>query len=509
MLFYHMNLFIMLQRPVISKSIISSSFATPFRVYHWNPIDHRSLRFYSSHRRAHRQTHKDKPKTLPPLDASQLEHSVSQLPPRFTPEDLCKTLNVQSHPLVCLHLFNFASNQPRFKHNMSTFFITIKKLGSAQLFEEFDIVVNQALAVPIPSSEPLFNTIIYYYTESRKLSRAINIFKHMKKSKDSLSRPSIKTYNLLFTAMLSRGSNSYINHIYMETIRCLFRQMVNDGIEPDIFSLNSMIKGYVLSLHLNDALRIFHQMGIVYKCLPNEHSYSHLIHGLCAQGRSKNAMQLYGEMVKKEFVPSEKAYNSLVNCLAIAGEVNEAVRLLWEMFEKRKLGDFITYQTVLDALGREGRVNDALDLLREFKEKDIEFMNMTYLDGDNWRFIESDSRFGTSCSLCIVWPLMLSGPPFEKHLIEHWRRKQVRKILESSGKRHSMQHFLVEEMLAKSRSYSGRVYVPKDFRIFSIQVPPKRSRAEYFCKEYARPLQVQNYLTESSRRAVMFFWEQL
>ncbi|PON80434.1 Pentatricopeptide repeat [Trema orientale] len=47
----------------------------------------------------------------------------------------------------------------------------------------------------------------------------------------------------------------------MDTIQGPFRQMVNDGIEPDIFSLNSMVKGYVLSLRVNDALRIFHKMG--------------------------------------------------------------------------------------------------------------------------------------------------------------------------------------------------------------------------------------------------------
>ena len=91
----------------------------------------------------------------------------------------------------------------------------------------------------------------------------------MRKSRNLDCRPSIRTYNILFTAMLSRGKNSYINHMYMETIRCLFKQMVNDGIQPDIYSLNARIKGYVLSLNVNDALRVFHQMDVVYNCLPN------------------------------------------------------------------------------------------------------------------------------------------------------------------------------------------------------------------------------------------------
>ncbi|XP_058101011.1 pentatricopeptide repeat-containing protein At2g27800, mitochondrial [Magnolia sinica] len=334
---------------------------------------------------------KSKSPPSPPPSSPQLHHLLSQLPPRFTTQDLSKTISLQKDPHLCLHLFNWASQQPRFRHDLSTFLITVKKLGSAKLYEDLDAVVDQALAIPIPSSETLFNTIIYFYTEGRKLSRAVTVFKHMKKSKDPNSHPSIRTYNLLFSAMLSRGSNSYINHMYMETIRCLFRQMVDDGIEPDIFCLNSMIKGYVLSLHLNDALRVFHQMGVVYKCLPNGFSYDYLIHGLCAQGRSRNAMEFYGEMKSKGFVPSGRAYNSLVNCLAISGEVDEAVRILWEMGEKGRLADWITYKTVLDSIGRQGRVRDAISLLKELQDKDM-------VDGHTYRkllyFLEDD--FGNS-----------------------------------------------------------------------------------------------------------------
>ncbi|GMP89050.1 hypothetical protein CsSME_00040782 [Camellia sinensis var. sinensis] len=95
----------------------------------------------------------------------------------------------------------------------------------------------------------------------------------------------------------------------METIRCLFKQMVNDGVEPDIFSLNSMIKG--------------------------------------------------------------KAYNSLVNSLALDGEVDEAVNLLWEMMKNRRSADLVTYRTVLDEICRKQRVGDAIRLLKELQEKEL------------------------------------------------------------------------------------------------------------------------------------------
>lgn len=332
-----------------------------------------------------------KANNVPSLDEAQFQKVVSQLLPRFTPEELCNVISQQDDPILCLELFNWATHQPRFKHDVSTYHTTIKKLGVAKMYQEMDDVVNQVLAVSSIGSEALYNTIIYFFTEARKLTRAINIFKHMRSSRKLDCRPSIRTYNILFAALLSWGSNSYINHMYMETIRRLFRQMVDDGIEPDIFSLNSMIKGYVLSLHVNDALRIFHQMGVVYKCLPNSFSYDYLIHGLCAQGRTNNARELCNEMKNKGFVPSSKSYNSLVNALALGGDVEEAMKYLWEMIEHQRSADFITYRTVLDEICRRGRVGQAMSLLKEFQEKDL-------VDGHTYRkllyVLEDD--FGSS-----------------------------------------------------------------------------------------------------------------
>lgn len=340
-----------------------------YSFYSTKPMS-RSFRRRASKRR--------KANSKPSLDEALFQRAVSQLLPRFTPEELGNVMAQQDDPLVCLELFNWASQQPRFRHGICTYHIAIKKLGVAKMFQEMDEIVNQVLALTHFGDEALFNTIIYFFTEARKLTRAINIFNHMKSSRNLDCRPSIRTYNILFAAFLSRGRNSYINYVYMDTIRFLFRQMVNDGIEPDIFSLNSMVKGYVLSLHVNDALRIFHQMGVVYNCLPNSFTYDYLIHGLCSQGRTDNARELCSEMNSKGFVPSAKSYNSLVNALAIDGDVEAAVKYLWEMIEQHRPADFITYRTLLDEVCRRGRVEEAMKLLKEFQEKDL-------VDGHTYR----------------------------------------------------------------------------------------------------------------------------
>ncbi|XP_071734848.1 pentatricopeptide repeat-containing protein At2g27800, mitochondrial-like [Rutidosis leptorrhynchoides] len=298
-----------------------------------NPnFKHTSVTFFSSYKnRFHKSNTSSSKQTL---NQSQFHQTISQLLPRFTPEDLHNLINQQQNPLLCLQLFNWASEQPRYKHDVSTFHITIKKLG-------------------------------------RKLSKAVNVYKHMRSLKDLDCRPSIRTYNLLLAAFLSRRSNTYINYMYMDTMRMLFKQMVDDGIEPDIFALNCMIKGYVISLHVNDALRLYHQMGVVYDCRPNSFTFDYLIHGLCSQGRTCNARKICDEMKGKGFVPSSKSYNSLVSSLVIEGEVEEGVRYLWEMVDNNRSGDYIMYRTLVDELCKLQRSKDAVSLLKKLLEKRV------------------------------------------------------------------------------------------------------------------------------------------
>jgi pentatricopeptide repeat protein len=49
-----------------------------------------------------------------------------------------------------------------------------------------------------------------------------------------------------------------VHYMYMDNVSVLFKQMLKEEIPPDTRTLNVLIRGYVQSLHLNDALRVFH-----------------------------------------------------------------------------------------------------------------------------------------------------------------------------------------------------------------------------------------------------------
>ncbi|XP_020266921.1 pentatricopeptide repeat-containing protein At2g27800, mitochondrial-like, partial [Asparagus officinalis] len=267
----------------------------------------------------------------------------SNPPLSLHPSDLTHLLSAHPAPPPLLPPLQLGPNPPRFKPDPALFHLTIRNWAAARLVPE----LTPSPPSPSPPSPllPLFNTIIYFFAESRALSKAIYVYKLMLKSPDPNARPNIVTYNLLFNALLGKGSNSYIHHLYMDTIRSLFRQMIDSGVKPDITALNFVVRGYVNSMHLNDALRVFHQFTLVYGVEPDENTYGYLVHGLCAQGRTKNAMELYGEMRGKRMGLGARAGNSLVSALAMGGEVEESVRVLWEVVKMGKVVEVITCRT--------------------------------------------------------------------------------------------------------------------------------------------------------------------
>lgn len=306
----------------------------------------------------------------PAVSQSDLDAAISQLPSRFTTDDLSSLISRHPDPHLCFHLFSWATHQPRFRSDPSLFLSLIKKLGSARLLPELHSVASLALST-LPPSLPLFNTIIYFFAEARQLSKAVHVYTLMRRSPDPAHRPNIATFNLLFNALLSRGANSYINRFYMSTISCLFRQMLDSGVKPDLTALNFLVRGYVLSLHLNDALRVFHQFESEYGVEPDGNTYSYLVHGLCAQGRTRNAMELYGEARGKGMRLSVRAGNSLVSALAMGGEVDEAARVLWEVVKMGKAVEEITLRTAVEGLWRERGPKAAGELVRELWEREV------------------------------------------------------------------------------------------------------------------------------------------
>ncbi|GLJ15790.1 hypothetical protein SUGI_0260100 [Cryptomeria japonica] len=313
----------------------------------------------------------------PKESEAQFEKWTQTLQRGFQPEDVAEVLKQQTDLDLAFDIFRWASQQKRYKHTHLTYQLMIQKLSSAPTLQKMEILIDEVMAGVCDGSESLFNTVIFACIQAGWLSRAISMYRHMWNTSDC--KPSLKTYNLLLSALVNKknNNNSYISHMHMQNMRALFKQMIDGNVAPDIFTLNVMIKGYAKSLHMNDALRIFHQMDL-YGCSPNAHTYNYLITGLCLQSRTINAMEIYQEMIVKGFAPTNMVYNSLINSLSLAGQLEEAIRILREMIDKLGVPEFITYKTLVDGLCREGKGQEARKLLQEFRQKDRSLDGISY-----------------------------------------------------------------------------------------------------------------------------------
>ncbi|KAK6163289.1 hypothetical protein DH2020_000153 [Rehmannia glutinosa] len=204
----------------------------------------------------------------PVLDEALFQKAISQLPPRFTHEELHNVIALQDDPLVCLELFNWASQQHRFRHNVLTYHVTIKKLGAAKMYEEMDVIVNQVLAIPSVSSEALYNTMIYYFTEARKLIRAVNIYKHMCGSRKLDCRPSIRTYNILFASLLREVD---------EAVKFLWEMAENHRL-ADFITYRTVLDEISRQKGTRDALRLLEELQE--KNFVDGQTYKKLLHEL-------------------------------------------------------------------------------------------------------------------------------------------------------------------------------------------------------------------------------------
>ena len=193
------------------------------------------------------------------------------------------------------------------------------------------------------------------------------MYKKMLTSEDC--KPNLETYTLLFNSLLKRFNKLNVCYVYLRAVRSLTKQMKASGVIPDTFVLNMIIKAYSKCLELDEAIRVFHEMGL-YNCEPNAYTYGYIAKGLCEKGRVSQGFRFYKEMRDKGLVPSGSTFMIAICSLAMERRFEDAIDVVFDMLGCSNSPDFLTYKTLLEGLCRDGKGDEALKLLEEFRVKD-------------------------------------------------------------------------------------------------------------------------------------------
>nr|XP_043627350.1 pentatricopeptide repeat-containing protein At4g21065-like [Erigeron canadensis] len=223
------------------------------------------------------------------------------------------------------------------------------------------------------------NGLVHMYAVCGQVENANKVF-------DEMSVRNLVTWNSVINGFVLNGRPN-------ETLR-VFREMVEDGVEPDGFSLVSLLTacaelgalalgkrvhgymfkvGFVENLHavnalldlyaktgnIVDAKKVFDEMkenSVV--------SWTALIVGLAVNGYGIEAINLFKELERRGLTPSEITFVGVLYACSHCGMVDEGFAYFKRMKEEFKIEPRIEhYGCMVDMLGRVGRVQQAYDYI--------------------------------------------------------------------------------------------------------------------------------------------------
>eukprot|EP01018_Ginkgo_biloba_P019097 Gb_21401 [translate_table: standard] len=126
------------------------------------------------------------------------------------------------------------------------------------------------------------------------------------------------------------------------------RLVFNKLSQRDTVSWNAMIAGYAQNGHMDEALKLFHNMQMTGIKLDNI-SWNAMIAGFAQKGHGDEAMKLFSQMQLAGIKPNVISWNGMISGYAQNGHGHEALRFFHQMQWAGVKPDSITITSVLSA----------------------------------------------------------------------------------------------------------------------------------------------------------------
>ncbi|XP_043700085.1 pentatricopeptide repeat-containing protein At4g21065 [Telopea speciosissima] len=161
--------------------------------------------------------------------------------------------------------------------------------------------------------------------------------------------------HLIFTLVSLSGPMSYAHHI--------FSQIQN----PNIFTWNTMIRGYAESENPAPGIQLYRQMQIS-SIEPDTHTYPFLLKACAKLLTVREGEKIHCTVIRNGFEALVFVQNTLVHMYAACG-FYESAHKLFELMPERNL---VTWNSVINGFALNGRPNEALTLFRDMGLEGVE-----------------------------------------------------------------------------------------------------------------------------------------
>jgi len=200
-------------------------------------------------------------------------------------------------------------------------------------------LVNQVYASE--DTRDLVNTIIYStilkgFAKEQDIKSVFLVFAEMTERTISCN---VITFNTMIDACARCGC--------MDRAPQLLESMRKEGVEPDLVTYSSLVKGYSLAGDVRRGFKVFEEMKSSGKVLPDEIMYNVLLDGCAREGLVEEALKLLESMQGAGIAPSNHTLSILVKLLGRAKRVKEAFKLVEDLTAKHGLRPNIQVYTCL------------------------------------------------------------------------------------------------------------------------------------------------------------------
>ncbi|XP_058086031.1 pentatricopeptide repeat-containing protein At1g02060, chloroplastic [Magnolia sinica] len=335
--------------------------------------------------------------------STDLESSLQPLLPTLSKTSFLQTLSLIKSPSKSLLFFRWALLNG-FPPDATTFSHMLDILGRSR---NLNAARNLLLSVPAPirSDDRLFNSLIRSYGRAGLIQQSIKLFRKMKEL--GVAR-SVFSFNSLFSILLPRGRTHMVKKLYDE-------MQSTDGIAPDVYTFNILIRGFCLNSMVDEGFRFFKEMS-KFGCSPDLITYNTLVDGLCRIGKVKIAhnllkgmrtkspdlkpnvityttiirgycekrsvaevLDVFEEMVRRGLKPNRITYNTLIQGLCDARELDKMKEILKGIMENGEFRpDTCTFNTLMNAHCNAGKLDDALKMFEKMSELEVVPDSATY-----------------------------------------------------------------------------------------------------------------------------------
>ncbi|WOG82617.1 hypothetical protein DCAR_0101783 [Daucus carota subsp. sativus] len=136
---------------------------------------------------------------------------------------------------------------------------------------------------------------------------------------------------------------------------------------PNVFTWNTMIRGYAESDDARPAVDVFRRMRWV-GVESDTHTYPFVLKAIGRLMDGREAERVHGGVVRNGFEELVFVRNALVHVYAACGEVGSAHKVFEGMSER----NLVTWNSVINGFALNGRPNEALTLFREMGVEGVE-----------------------------------------------------------------------------------------------------------------------------------------